>query len=81
VTKKGTGSAMTATAPPVSCPVCNSDGAMLGHNIRASLVYSCQKCLHEWQIDPADEPPQVGPMVVERPRTPSRTERPPPRKL
>jgi len=29
---------------------------MLHHDQRAVLVYSCQKCLHEWQLDPADEP-------------------------
>ena len=29
---------------------------MLRHDIRASLVYSCQACLHEWEIDPSEEP-------------------------
>ncbi len=72
---------MTATAPPIiMCPVCYSHGAILHHDIRASLVYSCQKCMHEWQIDPADEPPQADPMVAERPRTPSARSTPP-RKL
>jgi hypothetical protein len=50
---------MTTTAPPiVRCPVCGAHGSMLHHDIRGSLVYSCKKCLHEWQIDPADEPPK-----------------------
>ena len=69
---------MTATALSIiMCPVCGSTGVMLHHDIRASLVYSCVKCLHEWQIDPAEEPPQVDPTVAERPRTSSaRTKRP-----
>jgi hypothetical protein len=51
---------MDATQPRiVICPVCESSGTMLHHDLRALLVYSCQKCLHEWQIDPADEPPQA----------------------
>jgi hypothetical protein len=50
---------MTTTAPPlIRCPVCGSHGSMLHHDIRASLVYSCKYCLHEWQIDPEDEPPK-----------------------
>jgi hypothetical protein len=75
---KGTGSPMTATARAIiKCPVCESHGAMLHHDIRASLVYSCQKCMHEWEIDPAEEPPQADPTVAERPRMPSaRTRRP-----
>ena len=44
---------------------------MLHHDIRASLIYSCENCTHEWQIDPAEEPQQADPMVAERPRTPS----------
>ena len=41
------------------------------HDIRASLVvYSRQKYMHEWQIDPAEEPPQADPTVAARPRTP-----------
>jgi hypothetical protein len=51
---------MDTTEPRiVVCPVCESYGAMLHHDLRAPLVYSCQKCLHEWQIDPADEPLQA----------------------
>jgi hypothetical protein len=42
----------------VICPVCASYGTMLHHDLRALLVYSCQNCLHEWQIAPADEPRQ-----------------------
>ncbi len=73
---------MATTAPPIiTCPVCGSQGSMLHHDIRASLVYSCEKCMHEWQIDPAQEPPQPDPTVAEPPRAPSRTERPRPRKL
>ena len=64
---------MTTTSPPtiIRCPVCASNGAMLHHDIRASLIYSCENCTHEWQIDPAEEPQQADPMVAERPRTPS----------
>ena len=73
---------MTTTAPPIIlCPVCGSHGSMLHHDVRASLVYSCQKCTHEWQIDPADESQQAALTVAERPRTPSRTKRPGPRQL
>jgi hypothetical protein len=43
---------------------------MLHHDIRAPLVYSCQNCLHDWQIDPADEPPQADPAVADRPGEP-----------
>jgi len=75
------GSPMTVTAPPlIECPICGSQGKVLRHDIRASLVYSCQQCLHEWQIDPAEEPPQADPTVAERPRTPSARSKPP-RKL
>jgi len=28
---------------------------MLHHDVRASLIYACQQCMHEWQIDPAEE--------------------------
>jgi putative phosphoribosyl transferase len=37
------------------CPVCGANGPMLRHDVRAPLIYSCMSCLHEWQIDPADE--------------------------
>ena len=43
----------------ITCPVCYSQGAALHHDLRASLVYSCQQCLHTWQIDPAEEPSQA----------------------
>ena len=73
---------MTTTAPPIiRCAVCGSHDSMLHHDIRSSLAYSCKKCLHEWQIDPAEEPPQADSTVAERPRTPSRTKRPRPREL
>ena len=54
---------MSVTKSPVRCPVCQSHGAMLHHDMRASLVYSCQQCLHAWQIDPAEEPLQADPTV------------------
>lgn len=47
----------TRTPHLVECPVCGSYGAQLRHDLRAPLVYACQTCLHEWQLDPADEPP------------------------
>jgi len=50
---------MTHTATDlliIMCPVCGSDGAVLRHDIRCSLLYSCQQCEHEWQIDPTEEP-------------------------
>jgi len=64
---------MTTTSPPtiIRSPVCASNGAMLHHDIRASLIYSCENCTHEWQIDPAEEPQQADTTVAERPRTPS----------
>jgi hypothetical protein len=44
---------MTTMAPPIiTCPVCGADGSMLHHDLRSSLVYSCLRCTHEWQIDP-----------------------------
>jgi hypothetical protein len=68
--KKGTGSPMTATtAPIIKCPVCESSGAMLRHDLRAPLFYSCQNCMHEWQIDRAEEPPEAEPPVAERQQT------------
>lgn len=71
-------SPVTVTAPPlIECPICGSQGKVLRHDIRASLVYSCQQCLHEWQIDPAQELPQADSMVAERPRTPSARSGPP----
>lgn len=53
---------MAQTAPDqppkhaIECPVCQAHGATLHHDIRGSLVYFCQRCQHEWQIDPADQP-------------------------
>jgi hypothetical protein len=56
---------MTATIQHiVTCPVCQSD-EFIHHDVRASLVYSCRNCSHEWQISPADEPPAGDPAVVE----------------
>jgi nucleotide-binding universal stress UspA family protein len=60
---------MTATDPTIiRCPVCGSHGAALRHDVRASLVYGCQNCLHEWQIDPAEEPPEAKPPTPGSPR-------------
>jgi hypothetical protein len=63
----------------IKCPLCG-EGADLHHDIRASLVYSCQNCTHEWQIDPAEENPQPV-TLAECPRTPSQTKWHRPRKL
>jgi DNA-directed RNA polymerase subunit RPC12/RpoP len=49
--------------PTITCPVCGSRGAVLRHDVRSSLLYFCQQCQHEWQIDPADEPLQVDPAI------------------
>lgn len=60
---------MTTTAPAiVRCPLCGLDCEVVHHDIRASLIYSCQACLHEWQIDPADEPTDTTVPVGECPR-------------
>lgn len=74
---------MTAIAPPIiRCPVCESDGDMLHHDIRAPLVYSCRNCLHEWEIARAEEPPDTEPTTAEQPPTPlASTNRLHPRKL
>ena len=45
-----------STRCTITCPVCQAYGALLRHDIRASLVYFCQRCQHEWQIDPSEEP-------------------------
>jgi hypothetical protein len=66
---------MTATAI-ITCPVCGAEDEVLRHDIRAPLVYACQRCLHEWEIDLADEPSQEEPSPAERPRTPARTKGP-----
>jgi hypothetical protein len=54
------------------CPVCGSQGSMIHHDIRASLLYSCENCRHKWQTDPAEEPPKPEFGVPERPSPPSR---------
>jgi hypothetical protein len=67
LTKKGTGFPMTHTVTDeprtIECPVCGSDGAGLRHDIRSSLLYFCQKCEHEWQVDRAEEPSEVDPAI------------------
>ena len=55
--------------PIITCPVCGSHGEMLHHDIRGSLVYSCKNCLHEWQLDPAEEPPPPEFRLPEDPPT------------
>lgn len=63
--EEGTGIQMVDTAADrrrthsIECPVCQAHGALLRHDIRGSLVYFCQRCQHEWQIDPAEEPLEV----------------------
>jgi hypothetical protein len=64
----------------ISCPVCGAQGSMLRHDVRASLVYSCEYCTHEWQIDPADEPPTPAAPAPERPATGAPTAEPHARK-
>jgi hypothetical protein len=54
--REGRGSTMTTTATSiVQCPECGSDGEMLHHDPRASLVYACKVCLHEWEMEVVDE--------------------------
>jgi hypothetical protein len=63
----------------VTCPICQSNGEMIHRDVRASLVYSCRNCSHEWQINPTDEPVEVegdragegDPAVPEPARLPS----------
>ena len=55
----------------VTCPVCGSQGEMLHHDIRASLVYSCKNCLHEWELDPAKALPPPEFRLPEDPPTPA----------
>lgn len=38
----------------IECPVCHSHGADVHHDVRSSLLYFCQRCQHEWQLDPAE---------------------------
>jgi hypothetical protein len=47
----------------IRCPLC--DSCDVHHDVRASLIYRCQDCLHEWQIDPADEPSDAEPGMRE----------------
>jgi len=47
----------------VECPVCHSHGTVIHHDIRSSLRYACERCLHEWQIEPAEEPLDVDPTI------------------
>jgi hypothetical protein len=58
---------MGDTRSIVKCPVCESHGEMIHGNVRASLAYSCQYCLHEWQIDRDEEPLEAAPIAAENP--------------
>ena len=55
-------------SPVIKCPICDAHGSLLRHDVRAVLVYSCLRCLHEWQIDAEDEPAPAGPAVAEDPQ-------------
>ena len=68
-------SSTTTTALLITCPVCAASGAMIHHDIRSSLVYSCLNCMHEWEIDPV-VPATTEPTAFEHPQTSSRTNRP-----
>ena len=59
---------MGDTRSVIKCPVCESHGEMLHHDARASLAYSCLYCMHEWQIDPEEDPLEADPMVAEGPQ-------------
>jgi uncharacterized Zn finger protein len=48
---------MTANISVVKCPVCEAEGDFLHHDVRSSLLYSCENCLHEWQEDAEPERP------------------------
>jgi hypothetical protein len=65
----------------ITCPVCAASGAMIRHDIRSSLVYSCLNCTHEWQIEPGVGPAATEPTMLEDPRPSSGTQRPRPRKV
>ena len=65
------GSLMIATIHIVRCPVCWSDGEMIHHDIRTPLDYSCRNCLHEWQIDAADDLLEGEATVAEPAQMPS----------
>jgi hypothetical protein len=73
--EKGRVIPMTQPAPAdqphsdtIECPVCQSHGAALRHDIRASLLYFCQECQHEWQIHPKEEPIEADPTISPWPR-------------
>ena len=67
---------MTTMMLLITCPVCAASGALIHHDIRSSLVYSCLNCTHEWQIDPAVEAATTKPTGIEHPGASSQTERP-----
>jgi DNA-directed RNA polymerase subunit RPC12/RpoP len=59
----------------IKCPVCHSHGANLHHDIRSSLLYFCQRCEHEWEIDRVEEPLDVDPAISPGPLRGSRSRR------
>lgn len=50
--------AMTTITVLIRCPVCAASGAMIHHDLRSSLVYSCLNCTHEWEM--AEGPARAG---------------------
>lgn len=75
-----TDSSMTTMTLLIRCPVCAASGAMIHHDLRSSLVYSCLNCAHEWEIDPVG-PATTEPAGREHSGTSSQTERPRPHKV
>ena len=70
-----TESSTTTVTLLITCPVCAASGAMIHHDVRSSLVYSCLHCTHEWQIEPVDIATSDATMI-EQPQTRSRTKEP-----
>ena len=72
---------MIANISVVKCPVCDAAGDLLHHDVRSSLLYSCENCLHEWQEDAELDGPanlksaEQPPVPVTRNGLPARTGR------
>ena len=62
---------MTTVTLLIRCPVCAASGAMIHHDVRSSLVYSCLHCTHEWEIEPAIGAAATEPTVIESVPSPS----------
>ena len=71
---------MTTATLLITCPVCAASGAMIHHDVRSSLVYSCLQCTHEWEIEPAVAA-ATEPAVIAPPPTSSGTNGPRPHKV